>query len=826
MVAERALRAFWPLWVVIALALAPLIAGWQDSLAIELVWSWLVAALLAALGALGWGLWRFRWPSRAEALERLDAAMPGRPIAALADSQAVGRGDAGSEGLWRAHLERMTQRTRAARAVPGNLRLNSRDPFGLRYIALLFVVTALLFGSVWRVGSVATMTPGGGAQLAQGPVWEGWIEPPAYTGLPSLYLADIPPGPLEVPQGSAVTLRLYGEVGALTVAETVSGRTEDIEPASAAAQDFAVTQAGTLSIDGPGGAEWEISVLADRAPEARLTGPIEVDGEGQMSQPFEAADDYGVTGGSARIVLDPARVDRSHGLATEPDPREPLTVDLPMPFTGDRTEIEGVLAEDFSQHPFANLPVTIQLTAEDAAGQSGTSEQREIVLPGRRFFQPLARAVIEQRRDLLWSRGNAGRVLDLLRAASYRPEEIFPNQTTYLRLRVSLRRLEALADAPGGLTAEGQEEIAQALWDLAVQLEDGTLGDARERLERAQERLAEAMRNGASPEEVQELMQELREATQDYLSMLARNAEPGEEMADRPQSGQGEGMEVTQDELQALMDRIQQLMEEGRMAEAQELMEQLNQMMENLQVTQGQGEGGPGEQSMEQLGDTLREQQDLSDQAFRDLQEQFGSPGQQGQGGKGPRGGQAGEQPGAETGEAPGDETGPGSLADQQQALRDELDRQRGQLPGLDGEAAEAMRGALDRAEEAMDGAEQALRQDDLAGAIDRQSEAMDALREGMRNLGQAMADARRDGQPGEDGAAGRETGRLEPAQRDPLGRELGEGGRSGTEQGMLEGEDADRRAQELLGEIRRRAAEQERPESERDYLRRLLDLF
>ncbi|WP_342670100.1 DUF4175 family protein [Limimaricola hongkongensis] len=42
----------------------------------------------------------------------------------------------------------------------------------------------------------------------------------------------------------------------------------------------------------------------------------------------------------------------------------------------------------------------------------------------------------------------------------------------------------------------------------------------------------------------------------------------------------------------------------------------------------------------------------------------------------------------------------------------------------------------------------------------------------------------------------------------------------------MLDGTDPARRAEELLGEIRRRAAERERPRAERDYLERLLDLF
>src|SRR5690606_3002726 len=108
----------------------------------------------------------------------------------------------------------------------------------------------------------------------------------AYTGRPSLYLADIPQGPLSVPQGSQITLRLYGEVGALTVAETVSGRTADIGSASDAQQSFAVMQAGQLAIDGPGGAEWVINVIPDQPPNVFPDGPVDADAMGEFSQPF------------------------------------------------------------------------------------------------------------------------------------------------------------------------------------------------------------------------------------------------------------------------------------------------------------------------------------------------------------------------------------------------------------------------------------------------------------------------------------------------------------------------------------------------------------
>ncbi|MCO4848899.1 MAG: TIGR02302 family protein [Yoonia sp.] len=847
MVAERAVRCFWPLWTVLFLILAPLMFGWQDLLSLEAFWALAVLAILAVVAAIVWGLRQFHWPAKAEAVARVDAAMPGRPIAAMADAQAVGRDDPASEAVWNAHIAQMKAASRNARPIEPDLRVSDRDPYGLRFIALLFFVAALMFGSLLRVGSVGEVALGGDT-LATGPVWEGWVEPPAYTGKPAIYLNDVPEGLLIVPAGSKITLRLYGEVGALTVAETISGRTEDLGAASGAQQTFIATSSGRLAIDGENGAAWDVRIVADRPPAVDLIGAVEADAMGEMSQPFQAIDDYGVESGTAVIALDLAAVDRRYGLAADPDAMAPLVLDLPMPFNGDRADFDAFLVENLSEHPLANLPVILSMSVTDAAGQLGESIPEQMILPGRRFFQPFAKAVIEQRRDLMWAKSNASQVALVLRAISHRPEGLFSNETTYLRMRAIIRRLEGFTDVV--LTDDVAAEVVQAMWDLAVQLEDGTLADARARLARAQERLAEAMRDGASDAEIAELMQELRDATNDYMQMLADQMEPNDG-TDQADSGE-EGQELRYDELQALMDRIQDLMEQGRMAEAAALMEQLNEMMENLRITQGEGgEGGPrtpGQQSMEDLAETLQDQEDLSDDAFRELQDRANQQGQQPQGGE--QGGEQGQQP-SENGEQSGQDgrqgqgqgvgedgnsglqgengTGgegqQGALADRQQALRDELQRQRDGLPNLDGEAGDIARQSLDRAGGAMDGAEEALRNGDMAEAIDRQAEAMDALRDGMRSLNQALAQ-NNSSEPGQGTERGEAQGRTEPSRRDPLGRELGNTGQFGTDESLLQGEDVYRRAEEILDEIRRRSAEQNRPQIERDYLRRLLDQF
>ncbi len=800
--AERLSRAFWPLWTIVLLVLAALSFGLHDTLPLEAAWTGLVAAALGILWSLWHGARRFRVPHRAEALARLDASLPGQPLSALSDAQAIGGSDPASVAVWQAHRARMAARAAEAKPVRPDLRLAARDPFGLRYLALTAVIVALMFGSLWRVATVTGLAPGRAEAMMNGPSWEGWAQPPLHTGKPALYLNDIPAGGLDLPRGTRVQLRLYGEVGTLTLAETVSGATTP-PPASDLSQRFEVMQDGAIAINGPGGREWKVVALKDAPPAIRVTGEVTRERNGKMRLPYAVEDDYGIASGAATVTLDMARLDRRYGLATEPEARPPLVIDLALPISGNRAKFEDAIVEDISQHPFANMPVRIRLEVTDAAGQSGAADPISVILPGKRFFDPLAAAIIEMRRDLLWNRANAPRAAQIFRAITHLPDDLIRDEATFARLKAAMATLDTNAAT---LAPEMRDDLAKELWEVALLVEEGDLASARERLDRAQQRLNEAIRNGADPAEIQELMDELRAATDDYLRLLAEEAQrnPDSEMAENQ-----ERMQITGNQIQEMMDEIQRLMEEGKMAEAAQAMAMLQQLLENMRMTEGGGDGsGPQMPGMKGLQDTLRDQQGLSDEAFRQLQ--------QGDQGQSPQQGQPGEGEGQDGGEG-------GSLADRQRALREKLDGLNGQsLPGAGADKGRGGREALDDAERSMDEAERALREGDLSGALDRQAEAMERMREGMRQLGEAAAEAQRQEQGGDS-----RQGRADPGGRiDPLGRELGNAGRIGSDGNLGQGKDVHRRAQDLLDEIRRRAGEQQRADNERGYLKRLLELF
>jgi len=123
---------------------------------------------------------------------------------------------------------------------------------------------------------------------------------------------------------------------------------------------------------------------------------------------------------------------------------------------------------------------------------------------------------------------------------------------------------------------------------------------------------------------------------------------------------------------------------------------------------------------------------------------------------------------------------------------------------------------ALSEAGEAMKRAEDALKAGDLDGAAKAQSEAINALRDAGQGLAQQARTERGDG--------GQQAG-----QNNPLGQN-GEEGQDGANDDLsrqdIDPRDNATRSRELLEELRRRAAEQEREQTEREYLERLLKRF
>src|SRR5262249_30140656 len=155
--------------------------------------------------------------------------------------------------------------------------------------------------------------------------------------------------------------------------------------------------------------------------------------------------------------------------------------------------------------------VELTLLAKDLAGQVGKSETMEITLPERRFTKALARAVVEQRRRLVEDSRDRVMVAKAIEALTLEPEEFIEDLQVFLGLRSAYWRLQHED------TRVTRNSVIAQLWNVALRIEDGNLSDAERALRAAQDRLQQALRDGASDEEIQRLMQELRQALSQFL---------------------------------------------------------------------------------------------------------------------------------------------------------------------------------------------------------------------------------------------------------------------------------------------------------------------
>ncbi|MBM3555828.1 MAG: TIGR02302 family protein [Alphaproteobacteria bacterium] len=749
---------------------------------------------------------RSPWPTEGEATRRIEIAsgMPHRPLAALADGLADAKADAATRGIWAAHLRRMAELAKNQRVgwPAAGLARTGRDPYALRAVLFLLGVVGLgIAGTDAPARLRDAFLPRPGLVIA-GPVMvEGWIAPPAYTSVAPIYVGpdrQAAAGSIRVPIGSQAILQLRGSgrekpvlaLGEASVPfEKLEGGTFQVETEIRAGDRLAVVE-GKREL-----AAWPMTVVPDHRPTIEFATPPSATLRSALRLDYLAKDDYGLVAVRGQIWR--AETAGADGL---------IELELPVPGLRPKSA-KAASFHDLTAHVFAGLKVIVELHARDDLDQIGLSEQFEMVLPERTFNHPVARALVEQRKKLTVDPGQrraVGAFLDLLTGM---PDRYGGDVVAHLLIRIARSSL---------LGRDGEEAIPYAqnlLWDAALHLEEGSLSEAERDLRAAWQALADALDRNAPESELERLMQDLREALDRYLQALAEQAI--REAENNPHQGQqpvDPDRMLSQQDLQRMLDRMQDMARSGARQAARDMLERLRDMLENLRMAmpgmQGDNRMSQGQRNMRDLGDLMRRQQQLLDRTFR--QSQRGQQGQQGQ--RGQQGQDGDDQDGS-----------PGDLSREQESIRRALR----ELMGRMGEQGTDIPGALGRAEQAMRDARRALEGGDAPGALGPEGQALDQLRLGAE---QAMRDMAGQGQgpgPGDPGGEPQQRGAMRQA--DPFGRDYRppNSGDGVDESGVVIPDEMDlQRSRDILDELRRRSGDTGRPRLERDYIDRLLKRF
>jgi uncharacterized protein (TIGR02302 family) len=804
---ERLWPALWPSVGAAGLFLALALFG---------VFAWLplwahVVALLAFVAGLAWaarhGFGGFVVPTLDDARRRLEvnSGFSHRPLEAIADS-IVTTTDPGTLALWQAHQRRALEMLRRLRVGLPQAGLGRHDPRGLRAaLALVLVIGFVYAGPGWqnRLWGAFTLTSAAGRLGEATAELTAWIAPPAYTGVAPMFLAQpaniplnsgaparsavrldpaaVSGGVLKVPVGSTFFARVHGgavapEVhldGAVAAFDAVDIQNFQVNLPLRTGSALAVSQ-GRASLG-----KWQIEIIGDAAPTAMFTRTPSQTPRMALQVNYLATDDYGVHSGQMKM--------RRTG-----DGGDVQAFDLVLPGILPK-HAPGSRSYDLTPHPWAGLEVTMWLEAIDSIGQVGKSEEFTIKLPERAFRNPVAQAIIEQRRNLAADPANRDEVAFALDALTEALAPEIDDFGTYLDLRSQIGQLTY------DRRPQAVPEVIDRLWDAALRLEEGELGPAERQLRMAQQALQDALNRDAPQEELERLMAELQEAMDRYLQELAEQAERQQQNGQQqPQQMADQNVQqMTREQLQQMLDQAREMAQLGAREQAQQMLQQLQRMLENLQagrpMQQQNQQQQMADQAMRELGNIIHQQQQLMDQTFQQAQRgQFG-----------------------ERGQLPSPQ--------QQEALRQQLGEmmrglgeRTGQIPQAFGEAERAMRGAA-----------QALEGRNAGKALAQQGTALDRLRETQQQMMQQfMAQGMMPGQQNQQGQNGMTPGQRPNPNVDPLGRPMPGMGADISNRVAVPDKADLQRAREILEELFRRAGERFRAIEELDYLNRLLRRF
>jgi uncharacterized protein (TIGR02302 family) len=764
-----------------------------------------------------------RVPSVNDGLRRLDRSSGEihRPATAVSDHIAANGNDPVAQALWQAHVERALLSARKIKAGWPMPRLSLRDPMALRALVSILVVATFFAASGERFKRVAAAFDWHGVVAPANFRIDAWITPPVYTGRPPVMLPGLRPGetaqnaaPVAVPSGSQLVIRATGKVNFEIIRK---GGLEDAPaearaplPAGTEERRLVIKSDGSAAVHGVLGSDlvWNFTAIPDRAPTIDLIRDPERQARGALRLDYRVEDDYGVIEAKATFA-------RKEEKTSDKPPRPLFSApDYALVLPQQRTRAgTAQTTHDLTEHPWAGTEVLLTLTARDEAGNEGRSESRELQLPPRLFVKPLARALIEQRRNLALDAESKPTVLTALDALTTAPERFTPEAGVYLGLRSIYHELEhAKSD-------DALRDVVARLWDMAVQLEDGNVSRAEQALRQAQEALRQALERGASDEELKKLMDQLRAAMDKFLQALAEEMRKNPQQLTRPLDRNNTRM-LSQQDLKSMLDRLENLARSGNKDAARQLLEQLQSMLENLQMARPGAQGDDGDDddmmsALDELGDMIRKQQQLRDKTFKQGQEnrRDRQRGQQGQ-------------------------NQMGDLRQDQQGLRDRLNKlleqlrqrglgqqgQQGQQgqKGQQGQGGDEM-GELGEAGEAMGQAEGQLGDGDADGAVGNQGRALEAMRKGAKGLAQSMQQQGMG--PGPNGRPGRGQSRAQQ-ETDPLGRPMRRGDYTDDFTVKVPGEIDAQRARRILEELRKRFGESFRPQLELDYIERLLKDF
>ncbi|MBN8531081.1 MAG: DUF4175 family protein [Alphaproteobacteria bacterium] len=427
-----------------------------------------------------------------------------------------------------------------------------------------------------------------------------------------------------------------------------------------------------------------------------------------------------------------------------------------------RKKIQAPSYHEVGFHDLAGLPVTMRIEAQDAAGHMTRGPEVKFILPEAEFRHPVAKAIIAERKKLETTPAPREEVSIALGMLASKPGSYGGDLITFLALDTASLRLAY--DMKGRDT----ESVRLMLWRTAVHVEQAGTAEKRDALRQAMQKLKEALASGKTSE-INHAWQEAMRRMREFLEARAKSMPENMQTLQRLQAAN-------------LAQAMQQMLDTattGNRDQAQEMLNRIEQAMEESPAMTL-----PPALLQKALETAAALSKLRKDQA--QLKQDTTTPQQQSQ-----------------------------SLQQRQQSLAKQANQVSQALKQCQGGGLALPGGeALGSAKEAMARAAQALENGNRLSALAAQQEALDKLNEAMDAMKSAMQ-----GKPGQGGM--------------PMGLGFGLESFMGDENGTglfgtikVPDEGTLQRSRRIQQELQRRAGERDRPQTELEYIDRLLEMY
>lgn len=799
-----------------------------------------------------------------------DSKLACQPLLSLTDRPAFA-GNGEQSAIWSRHVERVTASLGTLRVGLPHPETSLHERLALIAVPLTIVVAAILGGTHTPSRLHAGLLPGVDDDSIPLPTLQAWIDRPSYAPGAPIFLSTTGHNTLDVPQGAILNATITGAHGKPALHGIASPEQNRLDAESWNSHGT-LQQSGTISIVVRGRTlgSWRVKVEPDLPPTVTWDGkPGPQKDDWRTGLPWHVHQTYGVASLEAEINL--------------PGLTRGRILHVPIPLDGQPKDAKGVATPDLSSDPFAGMEVEGRLHAKSASGRESRSDIVKFQIAARKFTDPLARALVALRRRLMLGQERASKAAAELNLLTQTTDE----RTILAVLGLEIASLQK--DAPDGSAARVPGELwALALYLDDLRRDGPEIADAAAEVRAAQQDVQQQLdhmrdlgdKGHTLPEqkELQRRTQALKDALNRRMQLLfSRAAQSGIVM---PQSGTSSA-----DPFSDEMRRLQSEANQGHSDEALRRLQQMEDMAERMRQASPEDLKALAEQMKAQaearaqraaLHDLVHRETtlldhtqsrlsaaqkaaappddgsrpDVSQMSTADLLRQLGMQPPPGM-----------DQPTDAKPPAPVD---PATVAAQSDGRRADHALQRAlqrvndilsrRVKDLTGKPATA----FDKARTDMQSARKALadRKDAEAQTAEQKvladlSEAGKQMRQNQKSGGSGKGGQGggslsfipsggaggsgkpqhgAKGQQGDDGdqpQAGDEDGDDDDQKdQDPLGRKLGEGDKGKDSDAHIPDKSARDRARDIERELRRRASDRTRPQSELDYLERLLKSF